>query len=146
MRTGDEIRTEALLAAMDAADAEAVILPASAVPDEERPLLPPFLTSRSEERRVGKECRSRWYLQKRYKKRASADTQTGHRQRLLVRFPGIQTSAEIDTYFRAKEETAQGIQSLRLVNLRRSEACNHRLFRPLTVYISMPCGRSADRR
>ena len=30
---------------MDAADAEAVILPASAVPDEERPLLPPFLTS-----------------------------------------------------------------------------------------------------
>ena len=45
MRTGDEIRTEALLAAMDAADAEAVILPASAVPDEERPLLPPFLTS-----------------------------------------------------------------------------------------------------
>ena len=29
MRTGDEIRTEALLAAMDAADAEAVILPAS---------------------------------------------------------------------------------------------------------------------
>ena len=30
---------------MDAADAEAVILPASAVPDEERPLLPPLLTS-----------------------------------------------------------------------------------------------------
>ena len=30
---------------MDAADAEAVILPASAVPDEERPLLLPFLTS-----------------------------------------------------------------------------------------------------
>ena len=29
MRTGDEIRTEALLAAMDAEDAEAVILPAS---------------------------------------------------------------------------------------------------------------------
>ena len=82
----------------------------------------------------------------RIKKRASADTQTGHRQRLLIRFPGIQTSAEIDTYFRAKEETAQGIQSLRLVNLRRSEACNHRLFRPLTVYTSMPCGRSADRR
>ena len=80
------------------------------------------------------------------KKRASADTQNGHRQRLLIRFPGIQTSAEIDTYFRAKEETAQGIQSLRLVNLRRSEACNHRLFRPLTVYTSMPCGRSADRR
>ena len=45
MRTGDENGTEALLAAMDAADAEAVILPASAVPDEERPLLPPFLTS-----------------------------------------------------------------------------------------------------
>jgi len=42
-------------------------------------------------------------------KRASADTQNGHRQRLLVRFPGIQTSAEIDTYFRAKEEAAQGI-------------------------------------
>ena len=35
VRTGDEIRTKALLAAMDAADAEAVILPASAVPDEE---------------------------------------------------------------------------------------------------------------
>ena len=35
VRTGDEIRTEALLAVMDAADAEAVILPASAVPDEE---------------------------------------------------------------------------------------------------------------
>ena len=34
----------------------------------------------------------------------------------------------------AKEETAQGIQSLRLVNLRRSGACYHRLFRPLTVY------------
>ena len=29
MRTGDEIRTEALLAAVDATDAEAVILPAS---------------------------------------------------------------------------------------------------------------------
>ena len=40
-------------------------------------------------------------------KRASADTQNVHRQRLLVCFPGIQTSAEIDTYFRAKEETAQ---------------------------------------
>ncbi len=35
MRTGDENGTEALLAAMDAADAEAVILPASAVSDEE---------------------------------------------------------------------------------------------------------------
>ena len=34
MRTGDEIRTEALLAAMDAADAEAVILPASAISHE----------------------------------------------------------------------------------------------------------------
>ena len=59
----------------------------------------------------------------RYKKRASADAQNGHRQRLLVRFPGIQTSAETDTYFRTKDETAQGIQSLRSVNLRRSEAC-----------------------
>ena len=82
----------------------------------------------------------------RIKKRASADTQTGHRQRLLVRFPGIQASAEIDTYFRAKDETTQGIQSLRLVNLRRSEACNHRLFRPLIVYSAPPSGRSADRR
>ena len=69
-----------------------------------------------------------------------------HLSAIERRFPGIQTSAEIDTYFRAKEETAQGIQSLWLVNLRRSEACNHRLFRPLTVYTSMPCGRSADRR
>ena len=43
MRTGDEIGTETLLAAMDAADAEAVILPASAVPDEERPLLSPWM-------------------------------------------------------------------------------------------------------
>ena len=82
----------------------------------------------------------------RIKKGASADTQNGHRQRLLVRFPGIQTSAEIDTYFRVKDETAQGIQSLRLVSLRRSEACYHRLFRPLIVYSAMPCGRSADRR
>ena len=35
VRTDDEIRTEALLAAMDAADTEAVILSASAVPNEE---------------------------------------------------------------------------------------------------------------
>ena len=85
-------------------------------------------------------------MDSRIKKRASADTQNGHRQRLLVRFPGIQASAEIDTYFRAKEETAQGIQSLRLVNLRRSEACHHSLFRPLTVYTAMPSGKSPDRR
>jgi len=64
----------------------------------------------------------------------------------LIRFPGIQTSAEIDTYFRAKDETAQGIQSLRSVNFRSSGACYHRLFRSLTVYTAMPCGRSADRR
>lgn len=50
-------------------------------------------------------------MDSRIKKRASADTQNGHRQRLLVRFPGIQASAEIDTYFRAKEETAQGIRN-----------------------------------
>ena len=85
-------------------------------------------------------------MDSRIKKRASADTQNGHRQRLLACFPGIQTSAEIDTYFRAKDEIAQGIQSLRLVYSRRSGACNHRLFRPLTVYTAMPCGRSADRR
>ena len=85
-------------------------------------------------------------MDSRIKKRASADTQNGHRQRLLVRFPGIQASAEIDTYFRAKEETAQGIQSLRLVNVRRSEACHHRLFRPLIVRSAMPSGKSPDRR
>ena len=44
-------------------------------------------------------------MDSRIKKRASADTQNGHRQRLLVRFPGIQASAEIDTFFRAKDET-----------------------------------------
>lgn len=32
------------------------------------------------------------------KKRASADTQTGHRQRLFIRFVGIRISDGIDTY------------------------------------------------
>ena len=45
VRTGNEIRPKALLAVMDAADTEAVILPPSAVSYEERPLLPPFLAS-----------------------------------------------------------------------------------------------------
>ena len=44
-RTGDEIRSKALLAVMGAADADEVILPASAVAYEERPLPPPFFAS-----------------------------------------------------------------------------------------------------
>ena len=44
-RTGDEIHPKALLAVMDAADADAVILSASAVSYEECPFLPPFLAS-----------------------------------------------------------------------------------------------------
>ena len=45
VRTTDYNSTKALLAVMDAADTEAVILPPSAVSYEERPLLPPFLAS-----------------------------------------------------------------------------------------------------
>ena len=48
-------------------------------------------------------------MDSRIKKRASADTQNGHRQRLLVRFPGIQTSAEIDPYSRSIAGTVRGI-------------------------------------
>lgn len=39
----------------------------------------------------------------------SGAVQNGHRQRLLVRFPGIQTSAEIDTYSRSIAGTVRGI-------------------------------------
>ena len=42
-------------------------------------------------------------------KRASADTQTGHRQRLFVGFTGIRISAGIGTYSRSITETARGI-------------------------------------
>ena len=59
----------------------------------------------------------------RYKKRASTDTQNGHRQRLLVRFPGIQTSAEIDTLISALKKKLRRECNLRSVNLRCSKAC-----------------------
>ena len=53
----------------------------------------------------------------------------------------------IAQYETAKAENRQlYLDALRLVNLRRSEAYNHRLFRPLIVYSAPPSGRSADRR
>lgn len=43
------------------------------------------------------------------KKRASADTRTGHRQRLFVCFMGIRISADSGTYSRSITGTMRGI-------------------------------------